>query len=181
MNQRTASTLGVPGYQTLGGSPAVPLGDDASNQLNRALVTVLTYYLATGFALTTSETDSTTECLQRLLDPLRGRERSHIPIAVVHELATGQYQASLDDHAAKPITHHHPGLKSARLADWVDMLLRLIGETYRLDPGIELTLTGQLAAVLRQLGISADDHGRGSQYLPTMVLDILTQRTPDSL
>lgn len=174
MNQRTASTLSEPSCLAPGGSAAVPLGDEVSDKLNRALVTVLTFYLTTGFNLTATEVDLVAERLDTLLTPLRGRECSHIPIAVVHEMATGQYQAMVDDHAGKQHTHP-PGLDSTRVADWIDMFLRLVGETYRLDPARELALTGQFAALMRHLGVD-DGSRRGAQYLPTMIAEIVSQR-----
>lgn len=170
MNHRTVSALGEPSSLA-----AVPLGDDVSDRLNQALVTVLTFYLATGFDLAAPEVTLAAERIDTLLTPLQGRERSHIPIAVVHEMATGQYQAMVDDHAATQRTHR-PGMSSARVADWIDMLLRLVGETYQLDPATELALTGQFAALLRHLGVDDNGRCRGAQYLPTMIAEIVAQR-----
>lgn len=180
MNQRTASTLSAPRLLTPGGSAAVPLGDDASDKLNRALVTVLTFYLTTGFNLTHPEITLVAERLDTLLTPLQGRERSHIPLAVVHEMATGQYQTMVDNHAATQ-NSQQPGLHDASVADWIDMLLRWVGETYQLDPAAELALTGQLGALLRHLGVDDNGHSRGSHYLPTMIAEILAQRQAASI
>ena len=132
---------------------------DSDNTLD-AVATVLTWALATEFALDTTEIDHTDDSLRTILEPLRGCAAASPPEVIVRELRSHRYQERLDDLVATNPTANRLAGPPASLTDWTNRLVTVIGRAYELDPHQRLTLTSALTTVLHHLGLRDDHTGR---------------------
>lgn len=153
---------------------AVAVNPEDPAALTAALRKVVLFTLADSFGLVPEETMWASYHLERIFAPLHSAERLLVPLAVRQEmLPPHPYTQALDALESStnvaPIGPYDPGTRTASEADWSGVIMQMVTESFSLRPLDEATMRGQIAGVLRELGVGHPEDPRAARYLPNDV------------
>lgn len=153
---------------------AVAVNPQDAASLTTALRTVVLFTLADSFALVPEETMWASYHLERIFEPLARAERLLVPLAVRQEmLPPHPYSQALDALESSPVVAQPApfdvGTRSATESDWSAVIMAMVTESFMLRPLDEATMRGQIAGVLRELGVGHPSNPRAARYLPNDV------------
>ena len=108
--------------------------------------------------------------LDNVLAPLLDVLPHTVPLAMRQEMLDGTYSRQLELRGRAKLLRgqakYDSGVLNATVADWVEALLGPIFMSYRLRPLVEDSIRGQLAGLLRELGVGNAKNPRGALFLP---------------
>ena len=153
---------------------AVAVNPDSPAVIASALRTVVLFTLADSFALVPEETLWASYHLERIFAPLHRAERLLVPLAVRQEMlpphAYSRALAGLESGSATaPVAPFDSQSRHASEADWAAVIMHMVTESFALRPLDEATMRGQIAGVLRELGVGHPTDPRAARYLPNDV------------
>jgi hypothetical protein len=139
------------------------------------------HILADAFALLPEETMWAGFCLDDILGPVGAERPESVPLAVRHEMTTGEYTARLEraetsDRTDRPV--HDASLRVVPAEEWAAVLLHMVTACYTLRPLVESSLHGRLVGMLRELGVGDAGRPRPTRYLPNDLRERLSKTGP---